>query len=61
MKLQDVLDWVEIGVRLAAASPKRFVEIRQTLRATLDAAEVIASFDHQLFTTRGRPTKRYQA
>lgn len=61
MKLQDILEWVEIGARLAKASPKRFEEIRQTLRESLDALETIASFDHQLFTTRGRPTKRYQA
>lgn len=61
MKLQDVLEWMEIGARLAAASPKRFAEIKATLRDTLDAAETIAAFDHQLFTARGRPTKRYQA
>lgn len=42
------------------ASPKRFDEIRETLKETLDAAEVIAAFDHQLFL-RPRPTKRYLA
>ena len=61
MKLQDILEWVDIGVRMAAASPKRFAEIRETLREALDSMETIASFDHQLFTNRGRPTKRYQA
>lgn len=61
MKLKDVLEWVEIGARLAAASPNRFAEIKQTLRTTLDAAETIAAYDYQLFTTRGRPTKRYLA
>lgn len=61
MKLNDLLEWMEIGARLAKASPKRFSEIIGVLRDTLDGAEIIASFDHQLFTNRGRPTKRYQA
>lgn len=61
MKLDELLEWVEIGARIMKASPKRFAEIRATLRESLSAMEVIASYDHQLFTSRGRPTKRYQA
>lgn len=61
MKLEDVLEWAAIGARLAVASPKRFDEIRRTLRETLDACETIAAYDYQLFTNRGRPTKRYLA
>jgi hypothetical protein len=61
MKLQDLLGWMEIGARLAIASPKRFAEISRTLRETLDAAEIIAAFDDQLFLRKERPTKRYLA
>lgn len=60
MTLKALLDWTEIGARLLTASPKRFDEILQVLRETLDAAETIAAFDHQLFL-RPRPTKRYLA
>lgn len=60
MALKTLLAWMEIGARLMTASPKRFNEILETLKETLDAAELIAAFDHQLFL-RPRPTKRYLA
>lgn len=61
MTLQDILEWAEIGARIAKASPQRFKEIRETLREALDAMEIIAAHDYQLFTSRGRPNKRYEA
>ncbi len=61
MKLIDLLSWMEIGARLAKSSPRRFEQISKTLRETLDATELIASFDHQLLLRADRPTKRYQA
>lgn len=52
--------WTELGERLALVSPDKFDDVLEKLTAVVEAQELIAQFDHQLFL-RGRPRKRYQA
>lgn len=62
MKIEcvDIIEWTEIGARLAEAGPAKYDEILQALRKIVDAQELIASFDWQLLFGE-RPSKRYQA
>lgn len=52
--------WLELGDRLLAAGPEKFEEVLRGLQEVVEAQEIIARFDHQLFL-RGRPRKRYLA
>lgn len=56
----DVVEWTELGVRLASAGPEKYEEILDALRKIVDAQEVIAQFDWQLLFGE-RPSKRYHA
>ncbi len=52
--------WIELGERLKAAGPEKFLEVLAGLREVVEAQEVIARFDWQLMH-RGRPRKVYRA
>lgn len=54
------VEWLALGERLLAASPEKFFEVLRGLRDVVEAQEVIARFDWQLFA-RGRPRKTYRA
>ena len=58
MKIDDC--WVDLGARLATLNPRKFDEMMEALKAIVEAQELLARFDWQLFM-RGRPTKRYRA
>jgi len=60
MKCLDVVEWTEIGARLAIAGPAKYDEILQALRKIVEAQELIAEFDWQLLFGE-RPNKRYRA
>jgi hypothetical protein len=53
-------EWLELGERLVAAGPEKFREVLRGLREVVEAQEIIARYDHQLFL-RGRPRKTYRA
>jgi len=53
-------EWIKLGKRLAAAGPDKLVDVIVRLRDVVEAQEIIARFDGQLFF-RGRPRKRYLA
>lgn len=58
----DLSEWTELGARLAEAGPTRYADVLARLRSMVEAQEVIAQYDDQLFLRGGkRPTKRYQA
>lgn len=56
----DVIEWTEIGLRLATAGPEKYDEILVALRQIVEAQEVIARFDWQLLFG-ARPAKKYRA
>lgn len=56
----DVAEWTELGARLMEANEPKFEQLLEALRKIVDAQELIAAFDWQLFL-RQRPGKRYQA
>lgn len=60
MDNKDVTEWAELGARLVDANEQKFTELLDALRKIVDAQEMIAQFDWQLFL-RSRPGKRYQA
>ena len=60
MKFVDVVEWTEIGARLAAAGPEKYAEVLEAVRKIVEAQEVIAQFDWQLLFGE-RPSKRYRA
>lgn len=62
MKAQvvDVVEWSDLGARLAEAGPEKYAEILEAVRKIVDAQEVIAQFDWQLLFGE-RPSKRYHA
>lgn len=51
---------IALGERLAVAGPDKLREILRGLREVVEAQEIIARYDHQLFL-RGRPRKVYRA
>jgi len=53
-------EWMEIGERLAVAGPDKLRDTIERLHDVVEAQEIIARFDDQLFF-RGRPKKRYLA
>ena len=53
-------EWLALAERLKVASPEKFDEVLHGLREVVEASEIIARYDHQLFF-RGRPKKRYHA
>lgn len=55
-----MIDWGELGLRLAEASPEKFDEVLRALQQVVEAQETLAKFDWQL-PFRGRPRKRYLA
>lgn len=59
-KVVDVDEWTELGARLVAAGPEKYVEMLDALRRIVDAQEEISRFDWQLLFGR-RPSKRYRA
>jgi hypothetical protein len=56
----DVIEWAELGARLAVVGPDKFAELIDAMRKIVDAQEMIAKFDWQLLF-RDRPSKRYLA
>lgn len=53
---------LSLGERLAVAGPDKLEDVLTRLAAVVEAQEIIASFDHQLWLRGGRrPTKRYMA
>jgi hypothetical protein len=52
--------WAALGERLLEISPEKFREVMRGLHDVVEAQEIIARFDHQLFF-RGRPRKVYRA
>ena len=59
-KFVDVVEWTDLGARLATAGPEKYDEILVALRKIVEAQELIAEFDWQLLFGE-RPSKRYQA
>ncbi len=59
-KTVDLTELLELGARLAVAGPEKLDDVLVRLRRVVEAQEIIAAFDGQLFF-RGRPTKRYEA
>lgn len=53
-------EWAALGERLLAVGPEKFYDVLRGLREVVEAQELIARFDHQLFF-RGRPRKTYRA
>lgn len=53
-------EWIALAERLRVASPEKFNDVLRGLREVVEASEIIARFDQQLFF-RGRPKKQYQA
>lgn len=53
-------EWIELGARLGTAGPEKFRDTLARLREVVEAQEIIARHDRQLFF-RGRPRKRYLA
>jgi hypothetical protein len=60
LEVVDVVEWTELGTRLASAGPEKFAEILDAVRKITEAQEVIAEFDWQLLFGE-RPSKRYHA
>jgi hypothetical protein len=56
----EVVEWTELGMRLAEAGPEKYVELLEAVRKITEAQEVIAEFDWQLLFGE-RPSKRYHA
>lgn len=56
----DVVEWSELGARLAQAGPEKFSEVLDAIRKITEAQEVISGFDWQLLFGE-RPSKRYHA
>ena len=53
-------EWLALAERLAVVGPDKLADVIARLRDVVEAQEIIARFDHQLFL-RGRPKKRYLA
>lgn len=56
----DVMEWSELGARLATAGRAKFDEVLEAVRKIVEAQETIAEFDWQLLFGE-RPSKRYHA
>lgn len=56
----DVVEWSELGARLAKVGPEKYAELLEAIRKITEAQEVIAEFDWQLLFGE-RPSKRYHA
>jgi hypothetical protein len=56
----DVIEWSELGMRLAEAGPAKYHEVLDAIRKIVEAQETIAEFDWQLLFGE-RPSKRYNA
>jgi hypothetical protein len=60
VEVVDVVEWSELGARLAKAGPEKYAEVLEAIRKIVEAQEVIAQFDWQLLFGE-RPSKRYHA
>jgi hypothetical protein len=58
---ETMVEWLALGDRLAVAGPDKLADILERLTQVVEAQEIIAKYDHQLFLRSGRPTKRYIA
>lgn len=56
----DVVEWSELGARLAEAGPEKYREVLEAVRKIVEGQETIAEFDWQLLFGE-RPNKRYHA
>ena len=54
----DVIEWAELGARLVEVNPDKYRQLLEAMRQIVDAQELLAEFDWQLFL-RARPIKRY--
>jgi len=54
-----LVEWVALGERLKEAAPEKFADVMQRLEQVVEAQELIAKLDGQLF--RSRTTRRYEA
>lgn len=62
MSDEELAKWISLGNRLAKAGPDKLDDVFQRLEQVVEAQELIAKFDDQLFLRGGkRPTKRYEA
>lgn len=62
MDEETLARWIALGDRIAASGPDKLDELFVSLADMVEALEIIARFDEQLFLRGGkRPTKRYQA
>lgn len=61
MSPEELAEWIELGMRLRNACPKKHAQVVERLREVVDAQETIASFDWQLALRSRRPAKRYRA
>lgn len=53
---------IDLAERLAVAGPEKLKDVLERLKNVVEAQEIIAQYDHQLFLRGGkRPTKRYLA
>lgn len=62
MDEETLAKWIVLGGRLAVAGPEKLEDFMERLVLIIEAQELIAQFDDQLFLRGGkRPTKRYRA
>lgn len=60
LEVVDVVEWSELGARLAKAGPEKYTEILDAVRKITEVQETISEFDWQLLFGE-RPSKRYHA
>ena len=53
--------WERLARRLVAASPEKWTEVLRRVSAMVEAQEIVAEADDQIFLRVHRPTKRYRA
>ena len=59
---EKLAKWINLGTRLSVAGPDKLDDVMERLVLIVEAQEIIAQYDDQLFLRGGkRPTKRYQA
>lgn len=62
MDEETLAKWIVLGNRLAVAGPEKFEDVMERLVLIVEAQEIIAQYDDQLFLRGGkRPNKRYRA
>ena len=62
MDEETLAKWIRLGSRIATAGPEKFGDVIADLSEMVEALEIIAEYDDQLFLRGGkRPTKRYRA